>query len=249
MTEEFIEVKIEKLVYGGDGMGRLPDSRVVFIPYCLPGEVIRAVIREDKKFHVKADLIEILQSSQDRIIPRCPHFSVCGMCHYQHIDYRKQVQFKVEIFKEQLSRLAGIKNPDISKIISSELQWDYRNRLSFYPNEENKLAFISQTNNDLIPIKECYLPEKPLDYIWHSLDLSDSDGFDRVGFRNGHNDQSLIIFEGEDVDIPEMHLDMPISIVYLNPKGLYVVAGDDYITMNIHNKQFRVTAPSYFLPK
>ena len=185
MTEEFIEVKIEKLVYGGDGMGRLPDSRVVFVPYCLPGEVVRAEIREDKKNHVKAGLVEILKPSQDRIIPRCPHFLKCGMCHYQHIDYRKQVDFKIEIFKEQLSRLAGIENPNDTTIISSELQWNYRNCLSFYPNEENKLAFISNTDDRLIPIKECHLPEKPLDDIWHSLDFSDSDSFDRVIFRMG----------------------------------------------------------------
>ena len=72
------EVDLTTLVYGGDALGRLPDGRAVFVPYALPGERARIRLVEEKRGHARAELVEILHASPERIQPRCAHFGTCG---------------------------------------------------------------------------------------------------------------------------------------------------------------------------
>ena len=80
-------VQIEKCVYGGDGMGRLADGRAVFVPFTLPSEEVLVEITEDSKNFARGRVVELLKPSALRVAPRCPHFGVCGGCHYQHLPY------------------------------------------------------------------------------------------------------------------------------------------------------------------
>ena len=83
----FYEVTLTNLTYGGDAIGRLPDGKMVFVPFALPGERIRLRLTEEKRGHARGELVEILEPSGDRVIPRCPHFTACGGCQYQHLSY------------------------------------------------------------------------------------------------------------------------------------------------------------------
>jgi len=65
-------------VYGGETLARLPDGRAVFIPYALPDERIRIRLVEEKERYTRAELLEVLTESPDRIEPRCAHFTQCG---------------------------------------------------------------------------------------------------------------------------------------------------------------------------
>ncbi len=106
-----LEVQIQNLAYGGDAMGHLPDGRAVFVPFCLPGERVLVEIVEEKRNFVRARLVKVLQASPERIEPRCPHFTECGGCHYQHLPYEAQLAAKSAILQEQLQRIAGIASP------------------------------------------------------------------------------------------------------------------------------------------
>jgi len=120
------EVKIEKLIYGGEGLAH-HDGATVFVPFVLPEERVSAAAVEKKKKFVRARLETILERSPDRAEARCPHFGVCGGCDYQHIPYEAQLKFKVEIFRETLRRLGRIEwTGDITAHASSP--WEYRNR-------------------------------------------------------------------------------------------------------------------------
>ena len=96
MTTDQLIVKLEKLTYGGDAFGRLSDGRAVFIPFGLPGETVRARIVDEKRGHVRAELVEFLEPSLERILPRCKHFGICGGCHYQQLPYPEQQKAKTE---------------------------------------------------------------------------------------------------------------------------------------------------------
>ena len=98
-----MEVKIEKLVYGGDGLGH-QDGHTVFVPYVLPDEVVRVREVERKKKFVRGRVQQMVTPSPDRASPSCPHFTQCGGCHYQHIPYDAQMNFKSAILRETLSR-------------------------------------------------------------------------------------------------------------------------------------------------
>src|SRR4026207_2260114 len=99
------ELVLEKHTYGGDTMGRLPDSRAVFVPFGLPGERVRVRLTEEKRNFARATLVEILDVSPRRITHRCIHFGVCGGCHYQNLSYEDQLNVKTDILRDQLTRI------------------------------------------------------------------------------------------------------------------------------------------------
>src|SRR5512135_3304920 len=93
---EIYEVNLTGLVYGGDALGRLPDGRAVFVPFGLPGERVRLRLVEEKRGHARAELVEVLAPSPQRIQPRCAHFGYCGGCQYQHLPYPEQLAAKTQ---------------------------------------------------------------------------------------------------------------------------------------------------------
>ena len=114
--ETLYEVTLDRLVYGGDAMGRLPDGRAVFAPFGLPGERVRLRLSEEKRGHARGEIVEWLTTAPQRIAPRCPHFAECGGCHYQHLPYEAQLEAKGEIVRDQLARLGGLEDPPLDPV-------------------------------------------------------------------------------------------------------------------------------------
>ena len=102
-----MDVKIEKLVYGGDGLGHA-DGAAVFVPYVLPEEVVRVRELERKKKFVRGRVEEVVTASAERTSPPCRHFGVCGGCHYQHMPYEVQLRYKAEILRENVRRIGRV---------------------------------------------------------------------------------------------------------------------------------------------
>ncbi len=133
---------IEKLIYGGDGLARMPaapvssapatdDTRArgkaVFVPFVLAAEKIDASLTEQKPGFARAKADGILEPSPHRVPPPCPHFTRCGGCHYQHATYEHQLAIKKEILRESLHRLAKLDLPFDIEVHPSP-PWNYRNR-------------------------------------------------------------------------------------------------------------------------
>src|SRR6201997_1615507 len=121
-----MDVTIEKLIYGGEGLAHHEGS-TVFVPFVLPAERAAILPTEQKKKFIRARLERVLDVSPERIAPRCPHFGLCGGCDYQHIPYEAQLKFKCEILRETLRRIGKIEwAGEITKHGSPP--WAYRNR-------------------------------------------------------------------------------------------------------------------------
>jgi 23S rRNA (uracil1939-C5)-methyltransferase len=120
------EIKIEKLIYGGEGLAH-HNGATVFVPFVLPGERVRAAPVEEKKKFIRARVEELLEPSPVRVAPRCPHYTICGGCDYQHIPYEAQLTCKTEILRETLRRLGRIDWPATITTHASP-PWAYRNR-------------------------------------------------------------------------------------------------------------------------
>jgi len=127
-------LSIEKLIYGGDGLARTPAgadgrSMAVFVPFVLPGERVEAEIRQGKPGFARGSVTQLIEASPDRVEARCPYFQQCGGCHYQHIPYDRQLEFKAGILRETLQRIAKIKSELESEIVlHASPPWNYRNR-------------------------------------------------------------------------------------------------------------------------
>ena len=156
-----MQLKIEKLVYGGDGIGRLPSDeqgrgKTVFVPFSIDGEQVEAKIVEQKPGFARARLEGVLQPSLDRVEPSCPYFSQCGGCHYQHANYARQLKIKSAILLETLRRTAKIELPCDLQIHCSP-EWNYRNRtrLKVQSTPEFALGYYKFRSHELLPIEQC----------------------------------------------------------------------------------------------
>src|SRR5574339_334592 len=127
-----VDLLLEKLTYGGDAMGRLDDGRAVFVPFGLPGERVRIRLIAEKRGFARGELVEILEASPDRIVPRCKHFGLCGGCHYQNLPYEEQRKAKREILRDQLRRIGRIEDAPVNDMVASPRPWNYRNQVQFH---------------------------------------------------------------------------------------------------------------------
>src|SRR5215472_1187532 len=146
------EVTVEKLVYGGEGLGRL-EGRVVLAPFVLPGERIRAQAEREKPGLVRARALEVLQPAPERVAAPCPYFGRCGGCHYQHAPYELQLAAKREILREELRRVGKIDPPDDIEVVAGE-PWGYRNRVQLHI-ENGRLGYWQPRSHSLCAIDRC----------------------------------------------------------------------------------------------
>ncbi len=239
-----LTVKLEKLTYGGDALGRLSDRRAVFIPFALPGESVSIRILDEKPTHVRAELLEVLEPSPQRWSPKCIHFGVCGGCHYQHMPYSAQLIAKTDILRDQILRIGKIENPPLMPAVPSSSEWNYRNHVQFHLTRDGKLGYVDAHSRGVMPVTECHLPETPLDVLWPRLDFDPGLGLERVSLRLGTDDQVMLVLESPQA--PELVLEADLSVVHLSGDDVVVMAGDDYLSMLVNDRLFHVSAPSFF---
>jgi 23S rRNA (uracil1939-C5)-methyltransferase len=260
MFEE-LQLSIEKLVYGGDGLGHA-EGNTVFVPYVLPGEEIRAEVTSHKKKLVWAKPLHILKADSARVKPVCPHFGTCGGCHFQHATYDAQVQFKIDILRETLSRMGGVNwtgqiNPHTAEPLH------YRNRAQWAVSNANPraLGYYLPESNVIVPIDRCdvlsprladtfarlqeitrsgSLPAEVLE-IEAFVDSSDAKIALNVAFKEFRN------------PVPELtklfHDTVPalLSLLLLDQKkNRFELSGPGYLIQEAAGYQFRVGHLSFF---
>lgn len=156
-----MQLNIEKMIYGGDGLARMPadlsgKGKAVFVPFVLPGEKVEASLGNEKPGYAQGRLDKVIAASPQRIAPSCPYFQQCGGCNYQHTDYENQLTIKAEILKENLRRVGKIE-------LSSEFQihpsspWNYRNRarLKIRTAPSFALGYYKFASHELLPVEKC----------------------------------------------------------------------------------------------
>ncbi len=246
--DEF-EVTLTSWAYGGEVVGRLPDGRAVFVPYAIPGEVVRVRLTEVKPRYARAQVVTLIEPAPDRVAPRCPHFGRCGGCHYQHLDYAAQLTAKTAIVRDQLQRIGGLSEVPLRPAVPSPHPWGYRNHVQFHLDEEGRLGFQAWRSHQVVPIETCFLPVEPIAAVWPNLQLDPEAGITRVHLRAGAGDELLLVLRGRSPRPPAFAVDFPLLAVYL-PEGdeaePVVLAGHSYQVMEVKGRPFRVSAGSFF---
>jgi 23S rRNA (uracil1939-C5)-methyltransferase len=156
-----VQLKIEKLIYGGDGLARMPSSEAgsgksVFVPFVLEGECVEAIKVEEKPGFIRARLESVLEASSHRVEPICPYFQGCGGCHYQQAAYDRQVAIKAEVLRETLARTAKLELTCELNIHQSSA-WQYRNRTRLQVRTTPGLAvgYFRFRSHEVMPIEHC----------------------------------------------------------------------------------------------
>jgi tRNA/tmRNA/rRNA uracil-C5-methylase (TrmA/RlmC/RlmD family) len=149
-----VELHITELAYGGDGVAR-HDGQVIFVPFTIPGERIRAVLTEKHKTFSRARVLEVLQASPDRVSAPCSLFQTCGGCATQHLAYPTEVKAKVSQIEGALKRIGKIANPVLRPPLTG-VDYGYRNRITVH-NRDGKIGFLGIDGRTLIDVKRCLL--------------------------------------------------------------------------------------------
>lgn len=165
-----LELKIEKLVFGGDGLGFV-EGKACFVERTLPGEKVIARILSDKPNFMKAKLIRVLEPSPQRIHPPCPYIERCGGCQYQHLPYPEELRWKELQVRESFAQTFKGETIPILPIRSGSREYGYRNSITIHRTTEKnhkpqRLGFIGHDNYSKVMIDYCMLADEKLREIF-----------------------------------------------------------------------------------
>jgi 23S rRNA (uracil1939-C5)-methyltransferase len=125
-----LELHVDSLAYGGNGVARL-NGFVVFVRRGLPGDTVRARVTHVKRNHAEALATEVIEPSPARVEAPCSHYPACGGCRFQDLAYDAQVAAKEAQVRDALVRLGGLSEPPLQPIVPAESPFHYRNKLEY----------------------------------------------------------------------------------------------------------------------
>lgn len=175
---EPIEIDIESLDLEASGVAH-HEGKVVFARGALPGERVRAlIVRRKPRFDV-AQTIEVLRESHARVVPRCPHFGVCGGCSMQHLEPAAQLAIKQRVLEDQLRHIGKLRAQQVLRPLSGP-SWGYRHRARLSARHVPKkggvlVGFHERGSSYVADMRECHvLPPRMSDLLLPLRELVDS---------------------------------------------------------------------------
>ncbi|MBU3665416.1 MAG: class I SAM-dependent RNA methyltransferase [Chthoniobacterales bacterium] len=153
-----IDLEVTDLAYGGAGIAR-HEQQVVFVRFTIPGETVRARIRNVRRTWAEADALRIIHPSPDRVAPPCPFFTRCGGCAYQHITYPRQLTEKTRQVRESLRRIGKFADAPVEQMRSSPHEYGYRNRITVHV-DPPRIGFRGTDPRRIVDVDRCLLANK-----------------------------------------------------------------------------------------
>ncbi len=154
-----VELVIDKLAAGGDGLG-FHDGKAVFVPFTVPGERVLVELESSGRDWDRGKVLEILDASPDRIGPACPYYGACGGCNLQHVDYPRQLALKADIVKDAWTRVGKLPEPDVSVVMS--VPYAYRSRMQFHVDDDGRIGMMRAASGQPVPVETCPVAVVPI---------------------------------------------------------------------------------------
>jgi 23S rRNA (uracil1939-C5)-methyltransferase len=261
-----MEVRIEKLVYGGDGLAH-HDGHTVFVPLVLPGELVQIESSERKKKFIRGRLERVMEPSAERVPAPCPHFGRCGGCQYQHMPYEAQLRYKADILRETLGRIGRIQWTGAIETQASP-PFGYRNRAQWKlrANQEGAagsagIGYFEMGSTKLCAVTECTILSPRLADTFARLRQLVSAGkvlpaIDEIeAFADSSDEKILLNLSAERLgDSPEsiaaaLREAIPnVESILIQDRraDTYHLAGPGYLTYTAGGAQYRVGHLSFF---
>jgi len=193
---------VENYAAEGKSLARV-NGKVIFLEQVVPGDVVNVRVIRDKKDWAEAQVLNIEEYSVDRVQPFCQHFGVCGGCQWQMLPYEKQLQYKEQQVRDNLSRIGKVPLPAINPIIGAQKTRYYRNKIEYtfsskkfllpnqlhnpnISNEESVAGYHAKGFFDkIVDIQTCYLQEEPTNALRIAIkEFAISKGFSFYDIRN-----------------------------------------------------------------
>ncbi len=271
-----VELLIDKLVQGGDGLAT-HDGMKVFVPFSAPQERVRARIVTQKRDYAVAEIDQILEPSPLRVSAPCPHYGMCGGCQLQHINYQGQLVVKKLYVNETLQRIGQVFVP-VRNVTTEAGPWHYRNKTQYPVSSTGNgmtIGFFKRGTHDLLDVPACLLHPEEFDRLREAiraiLVTAGETGYDEA--RHDGNVRHLVLRQGTrdggllvivvtrtpqfDLRAAELIAEQPgvtgvlHSVVPARTNRIMgsqttVLAGSGHLDQSVLGKTFQVSAPSFF---
>lgn len=166
-----IELAVHDIGHKGEGVGRY-QGLAVFVPKGVPGDRLLVRITEVKKRYARAELVQVIEPSPDRVRPRCPVTDRCGGCQLQHIAYRKQLELKRNVVAANITRIGRLKDVVVHPTLGMAEPWNYRNKAQYpFGVQSGRViaGFFAPGSHDLIDIDVCDIQHPVGDAIMRAV--------------------------------------------------------------------------------
>lgn len=234
-------IKIDTLDHYGRGIGKI-NNKIIFVDNAIPGEIIEPIIVKEKKNYVEGYVKNYIKKSEKRIKEKCIYFNSCGGCDLLHLEYKNQLEFKMEKVKNIVSKYLN-KNIKINEIIKSDNEFNYRNKITLKVN--NKIGFFEKRSNNIVEINECKLALPIINNAIKYLKKLDLSHINSITLRTNSKDLMIIVEADKDIDINYIK---PIAYsIYIKRNNVYnLVYGEKYLLEYVDNYKFLVSPDSFF---
>jgi len=170
MREEMVTVEFTEIAQTGEAIGRV-DGVVLFVPFGFPGDRAEVVITERKRNFARGRLVRLLTASPQRTLPRCPHFTICGGCEWQHIPYAEQLRLKQHTVHTQLTRIGKLSDPNVLACLPSPQAYGYRNHARLQRTPSGAIGYRAARSHTVVAVETCPILEPALEQALQQLSL------------------------------------------------------------------------------
>ncbi|MEN6330431.1 MAG: class I SAM-dependent RNA methyltransferase [Smithella sp.] len=159
-----ITIKIERIAFGGEGVGRI-DNFVVFVPFSAPDDELEVEITQCKKKFARGKILKIINASPLRVKPLCHYYAKCGGCCYQHISYDQQLEIKKRQVEEAFIKIGRISMPPVLPVVASETAYHYRGKAQCHQimtSSGLKTGFLDTSGGFVVDIERCEIMDETI---------------------------------------------------------------------------------------
>ncbi|MGP3947739.1 class I SAM-dependent RNA methyltransferase [Streptomyces sp. 7N604] len=262
LVGEEYEVEVGPVAHGGHCIARTPGGRVLFVRHTLPGERVVARVtegREDSRF-LRADAVEVLEASPDRVEAPCPFAGPgkCGGCDWQHAAPGAQRRLKVSVITEQLSRLAGLTPEEAGwdstvepapgdKVAKGEVP-AWRTRVQYAVDDEGHAGLRKHRSHEVQPIDHCLIAAPGVSELgvekreWPQIAAIEAIA------ATGSHDRQVILTPRPGGRLPIVELDRPVSVMRVDEKtgGVHRVHGRPFVRERAIDRTWRVGSGGFW---
>lgn len=236
-----MNVKIEKMDDFGRGIAYI-DDKVVFVPKTIVDDIVDIKIMSEKKKYSIAKVNEIINPSKLRIPFKCPYFDICGGCSLQNVEYRIELEYKLQKINNLLKK--NRINYQVKDIIKSAKRYNYRNKVSLKI-EDNIIGYYEKDTHNIVEINKCLLLNDAINDVIDDLPrLSIING--SVIIRSNLKGELLLIIYTDKLNkdgIKYLVNKHRISGIVLNDKCIF---GSDFLVDKIDDYKFKISYNSFF---
>lgn len=227
-VDDQTELTVDRVVAGGDALGRLESGQVVFVGGALPGERVRATVVSRRSDYLRAEVTEVLEASPHRVAEPCRFRQAgCGGCGWMHIEASYQPELKREILLDALRRTAGLTEPTVE--LGPVLPAEARRTSIRVTRHEGKLGFHRASSDEVIGVDDCLAAHPLLNELLALEMRGEGEASLRVGARTGERSAAFTD-----------------SMRMLNPPAGLRLGAKSYVHEEVHGQRFKVSSGSFF---